>query len=78
MPEPTALFAVCGCRYRVLALESLPASKMGVLERDAPCQEHAPARAKDMPVGEGSRARVCGTCGTIYDEDYCPACELEC
>jgi len=78
MPELTALFAVCGCRYNLLVTGPQRLSGTVSFQRTATCVEHAPPRERDMPVGEGSRARVCGTCGTIYDEDYCPTCELEC
>jgi hypothetical protein len=39
MPEASILFAVCGCRYKVV-IKRAEGSIEGVLERDATCSEH--------------------------------------
>jgi len=80
VPEPTVLFADCGCRFRI----RVPlGSQTGELVRDLDCGTHLDIRTGrvarqargDMPVGEGIPANICSTCGQVYDEDYCPACE---
>ena len=81
MPEPTVLFAICGCLYYLRCTGNNADQRLGGVvsfERSSACQEHRyapPSTALDMPVDKGSRERICRNCGGVYDEDYCPTCE---